>query len=153
MNKYRHYMQIAIDEAKSALSGNDLPIAAVIVHKNQVIAQAHNQVETLKDPTAHAELLAIRQAIQILDTKYLSDCTIYVTLEPCPMCAGAIVLARIQELVFGASEPKTGACGSLYLIADDNRLNHQSKIIAGIMEQECSDLLKEYFRKLRTSNV
>ena len=149
MHKYRQYMAIAIEEAKRAIDGKDLPIAAVIVHNNQVIAKARNQVESLNDPTAHAEILAIRQATLALNSKYLTDCTMYVTLEPCSMCAGAIVLARLPELVFGASEPKTGACGSLYLIADDDRLNHQSKIVAGIMELECSNLMKEYFRNLR----
>lgn len=146
-------MAIALEEAEKALATGDVPIGAIIVRNGVIIAKAYNQVEALHDPTAHCELLAIRSAVCAIGDKHLTDCTLYVTLEPCSMCAGAIVLARIPEVVFGASDPKTGACGSLYLIADDNRLNHQAKIIGGIMETECSTLLKQFFNKLRNTNV
>ena len=146
-------MAVAIEEAEKALLTGDVPIGAVIVRNGVIIAKAHNQVEALKDPTAHCELLAIRSAVAAIGDKQLTDCALYVTLEPCSMCAGAIVLARIAEVVFGASDPKTGACGSLYIIADDDRLNHQAKIIGGIMESECSTPLKQFFNKLRNTNV
>lgn len=153
MQIYKKYMAIALDEAEKALLTGDVPIGAVIVRDGIIIARAYNQVEALNDPTAHCEILAIRSAVQAIGLKHLTNCTLYITLEPCSMCAGAIVLARIPEVIFGASDPKTGACGSLYLIADDERLNHQSKIIGGIMETECSALLKQFFNKLRNTNV
>ncbi len=146
-------MAVALEEAEKALLTGDVPIGAVIVRNGVIIAKAHNQVEALRDPTAHCEVLAIRSAVEAIGYKQLTDCALYVTLEPCSMCAGAIVLARIAEVVFGASDPKTGACGSLYMIADDDRLNHQAKIIGGIMETECSALLKQFFNKLRKTNV
>lgn len=146
-------MSLAIEQAKFALDSGDLPIGAVIVHNDEIIATGYNQVELLKDSTAHCELIAIRQASLYLGHKFLEECTLYVTLEPCAMCAGAIVLSRIPELVFGANEPKTGACGSLYLIADDSRLNHRAKIIGGIMEQECAEMLRDFFKLKRETNV
>jgi tRNA(adenine34) deaminase len=143
------YMRIAIDQAKIAEENGDVPIGAVIVHNNQVIAKAYNQKEQLQDPTTHAEIIALTQAAAALENWHLNGCTMYVTLEPCPMCAGALVLARIDRLVYGCDDPKTGAVKSLYNIATDSRLNHRLEVISGIMADECGKLLTEFFQKRR----
>lgn len=143
------YMRIAIDQAKIAEENGDVPIGAVIVYKNQIIGKAYNQREQLKDPTAHAEIIALTQAAAALQTWRLNGCTIYVTLEPCPMCAGALVLSRMDRLVFGCDDPKTGACGSLYDIVRDNRLNHRLEVMTGVLAGECSKLLQGFFQKKR----
>lgn len=144
-------MRLAIAEAEAASEADEVPIGAVIVHQGRVIAAAHNQRETLHDPTAHAEMIAITQAAEVLGDWRLEDCALYVTLEPCPMCAGAVVQARLPKLVFGAVDPKAGACGSLYSIVTDRRLNHQVEVVSGILELECATVLKEFFeRKRRT---
>ena len=142
-------MQEALKLARKADSADEVPVGAVIAHKNKIIARAHNQVETLKDPTAHAEMIAITQATNYLSSKWLQDCTIYVTLEPCSMCAGALVLARISRLCFGASDPKTGACGSILNLVDHERLNHRIEVVKNIMQDECSTLLSGFFQKKR----
>ena len=142
-------IQIALSEAKKSLISADVPVGAIIVKDNKIISRAHNQIEQKGDSTAHAELLAIQKAIKKIGYKHLLDCTLYVTLEPCSMCAGAIVLARIPRVVYGATDPKTGACGSLYNIINDNRLNHRCEVISGVLEDECSKLLKDFFKKLR----
>ncbi len=144
------YMQIAIDQAKIAEENGDVPIGAVIVHKNQIIAKAYNQREQLQDPTAHAEIIALTQAAAALESWRLHDCTIYVTLEPCPMCAGAMVLARMDRLVYGCDDPKTGAVRSLYNIVQDERLNHRLDVTSGVLEEECSKLLQDFFQFRRT---
>ncbi len=147
--KHEDYMRIALREAEKALEIQEVPVGAVIVHEGQVIAKAHNQRELLRDPTAHAEMIAITQAASHLQSWRLDNTCMYVTLEPCPMCAGAIVLARIPELVFGARDPKTGAAGSLMNILDHPRLNHRVKIATGVMEEECGAILRDFFVRLR----
>jgi len=143
------FMQLALKEAQKAFEEDEVPVGAVIIHKNKLIAKAHNQVERLKDPTAHAEIIAITQAASSLGAKWLNECTLYVTIEPCTMCAGALVLSRIKNVVYGAKDPKTGACGSVFNIANTKKLNHRIKVKSGILEKECSLLLKEFFKKKR----
>ncbi len=144
------FMQEALKEAVEALKKDEVPVGAVIVYKNKIIARGHNQVELLKDPTAHAEILAITAATNYLNTKWLNEAALYVTIEPCSMCAGALVLARIKNLYFGAKDPKAGACGSVVNIINNKRLNHRIKVIKGILEEECGAILKEFFRKKRS---
>jgi len=143
------YMALALKEAQRAAEQEEVPVGAVIVHKAKVIAKAHNQVEMLKDPTAHAEMIAITEATNFLQTKWLSECSIYVTIEPCSMCTGALILARIKEIIYGVNDPKTGACGSVVNIANNKTLNHQISIKKGVLAQECGFLLTEFFRKQR----
>jgi tRNA(adenine34) deaminase len=147
--KHRKFMQLALQNAELAAINGDIPVAALIVKDNIVISSAYNQVEITKDPTAHAEIIAINKAVKILGEKFLYNCSLYVTLEPCYMCSGAIVLARIPELIFGASDSKTGSAGSIYNIVHDKRLNHQCNVIGGVMESECSEIIKRYFAELR----
>ncbi len=144
------YMQEAIQEAYKALEINEVPIGAIVVRDGDIIGRGYNQRETLGDPTAHAEMLAIREAAQYLGSWRLTGTTLYVTLEPCPMCAGAIVNSRISQLVYGASDPKAGAVSSLMNLVQDERLNHSvGEVIAGIREHECAQLLRDFFRALR----
>ena len=145
-----YYMQMALSEAREAFAVGEVPVGAVIVHEGRVIGRAHNQREMLRDPTAHAEMIALTQAAGALGSWRLTDCTLYVTLEPCPMCAGAIVQARIWEVVFGATDPKAGACGTLYQIASDARLNHQARVVTGVLSESCSAVLQEFFLKQRS---
>jgi tRNA(adenine34) deaminase len=142
-------MRAALREAAAAFQEDEVPVGAVIVHQGRLIAKAHNQRETLEDPTAHAEMIAITQAAASLGSWRLDDCTLYVTLEPCPMCAGAIVLARLPRLVYGATDPKAGACESLYQIPTDPRLNHRVDVVGGILADECGGILTEFFRGKR----
>jgi tRNA(adenine34) deaminase len=151
-NLDEQYMRIAIDQAKIAQENGDVPIGAVIVHNGQVIAKAYNQREQLQDPTAHAEIIALTQAAAALENWHLHGCTMYVTLEPCCMCAGALVLARIDRLVYGCADPKTGACGSLYNIVQDERLNHRLEVASGVLADECSQLLQKFFENRRAKN-
>jgi len=148
----KKFMKIAIEQAIIAEERGDVPIGAVIVHKNQIIGRACNQREQLRDPTAHAEIIAITQAAAFLESWRLLDCTIYVTLEPCPMCAGALVLARMDRLVYGCEDPKTGAVKSLYNIVQDDRLNHRLEVTSGVLADECGELLQAFFQKRRTEN-
>ena len=150
---HEQYMRIAIEQAKIAEENGDVPIGAVIVYKDQIIGKAYNQREQLQDPTAHAEIIALTQAAAALENWHLNGCTMYVTLEPCPMCAGALVLARIDRLVYGCADPKTGACGSLYNIVQDERLNHRIEVASGVLADECSQILQEFFKKRRTENL
>jgi len=155
MNKLtddQRFMKAAIQAAKIAEENGDVPIGAVIVYKDRIIGRAYNQREQLKDPTAHAEIIALTQAAAFLESWRLNDCTMYVTLEPCPMCAGALVLARIDRLVYGCDDPKAGACGSLYNIVTDERLNHRLEVTAGILEKECSEQLQNFFAHRREEN-
>lgn len=143
-------MTAALREAEKAFDRNEVPVGAVIVKDGVVIAKAHNQVEMLQDPTAHAEILDIGAAANHLGSWRLSGCTLYVTLEPCPMCAGAIVLSRMDRIVFGSYDPKMGACSTLYNVVQDERLNHRVEVIAGVMDDESRSLLKEFFSKKRS---
>lgn len=138
-------MRAAIDQANIALENGDVPVGAVIVRENKIIAKGYNQRQQLNDPTAHAEIIALTAAAEHIGHWRLLNCTIYVTLEPCPMCAGALVLARIDRLVFGCDDPKTGACGSLYNIVQDERLNHRLEITKGILADDCSKMLQDFF--------
>lgn len=144
-----YWMKLALAEAEKALEYGETPVGAVIVKEGRVIGRAGNRVETLKDPTAHAEILAIGAAAEATGYERLVDTTIYVTLEPCPMCAGAIVLARIPRLVYGAADPKMGACGSLFDICRDERLNHRVEVTSGVLEGNCGLMLRDFFRSLR----
>jgi tRNA(adenine34) deaminase len=145
----RRYMQEAIELARKALETEDVPIGALVVHRGRVIGRGWNQREKLQDPTAHAEMLALTAAAEHIGHWRLEDCTLYVTLEPCPMCAGALVQARVSRLVYGAADSKAGACGSLYEITQDPRLNHQVETVAGVMAEPCVELLQEFFRGRR----
>ena len=145
------FMKQAIREARKAMEVDEVPIGAVVVMGGRVIARAHNLRETLQDATAHAELLAIRKACEVLGTWRLIGCTLYVTLEPCPMCAGAIILSRVDRVVFGAKDPKGGACGSLINLPADERFNHRPEVVAGVLADECGDILKKFFRSKRIS--
>jgi tRNA(adenine34) deaminase len=142
-------MHEALKEAEKAFFEDEVPVGAVVVYEGKIIARGHNQIERLKDPTAHAEMLALTAACNYLGTKWLNEASIYVTIEPCSMCSGALVLARIKELYFGAEDPKTGACGSVLNIINHKKLNHRIKIKSGILQEECGSLLKEFFRKKR----
>lgn len=146
---HEHFMGLALREAGIALQRKEIPVGAVIVKDGAVIGKGSNQREMLQDPTAHAEMIAITAAASHLGNRRLEGCAIYVTLEPCPMCAGAIVLAQVPLLVFGAYDPKAGACTSLYTITNDTRLNHRVHTIGGVLEQESGSLLREFFLKRR----
>ena len=146
------YMKLAIEQAQIAEENGDVPIGAIIVFENQIIGRACNQREQLSDPTAHAEIIALTQAAAFVESWRLHGCTIYVTLEPCPMCAGALVLARMDRLVYGCDDPKTGACGSLYNIVRDERLNHRLEVTSGVMAGECSAMLQSFFQRRRRQN-
>ena len=147
------FMREALEEAKKAFSKEEPPVGAVVVKDGEIIARSHNLREVLRDPTAHAEILAIRAAASALGRWRLSDCTIYVTLEPCIMCAGAIVLARFHRLVYGADDPKAGAVNSLMNVVSNERLNHQVEFNSGVLTQECGDLLREFFSRRRNKPV
>ena len=146
----QYYMRQAIKEAVKASEADEVPVGAILVCDRQIIGQAHNQVRLLKDPTAHAEMIAITQGCEFLKSEHLRATTLYVTLEPCPMCVGAMILARIERLVFGARESKTGACGSKIHLLADAKWNHQFKIEEGVLEFESAALLQEFFKKKRS---
>ncbi|MES2767222.1 MAG: tRNA adenosine(34) deaminase TadA [Bacteroidota bacterium] len=143
------FMHEALVEAEKARSIGEVPIGAVVIFKNKIIGRGHNQIEKLQDPMAHAEVFAIKEAAEFLKNRRLSETTLYVTLEPCAMCAGAIVLARIPRLVFGTSDPKAGACGTLYSITEDARLNHRCEVVRDVLKDECAGILKSFFVELR----
>ena len=138
-------MQYAYREAEKAYEKGEIPIGAVIVFDNMIIGKGHNQVETLKDPTAHAEIIALTSAAEYLTSKVLLGCTMYVTLEPCSMCAGAIVLAKVEALYFGAYDNKSGACGSVLNITNNKALNHRLNVTGGIMDDKCGELIRSFF--------
>lgn len=142
-------MQIALEQAKLAESLGEVPVGALIVKDGEVIAAAHNQPIGLHDPSAHAEIQAIRKAAKILGNYRLVDCTLYVTLEPCVMCTGAIQHARIAQLVYGAHDPKTGACGSVVNLMTEDKLNHHTAVIAGVLAEPCGDMLSQFFKRRR----
>ncbi|AIZ58794.1 tRNA adenosine(34) deaminase TadA [Bacillus safensis] len=149
MTKDEQFMQEAISEALKAEQIGEVPIGAIIVVDDQIVSRAHNLRESEQRSIAHAELLAIDEACKATGSWRLEDAVLYVTLEPCPMCAGAIVLSRVKKVVFGAYDPKGGCAGTLMNLLDDERFNHQSEVIGGVLENECGELLSQFFRNLR----
>ena len=149
MNKDEAYMALAIEEAKKAAALNEIPVGAIIVLEDRVIARGYNKRETAKDATLHAEIVAIQEACKVLKRWRLAGATMYVTLEPCPMCAGAIVMSRIARVVYGAVDSKAGACESLFNIVNNKNLNHQVNITAGVCEEECKNILQKFFMSKR----
>jgi tRNA(adenine34) deaminase len=148
-NRDLEYMNLALEQARKAVAQGEVPIGAVLVRDDKILAQAHNFRETWQDPTAHAEMVAIREAATQSGSWRLTDTTLYVTLEPCAMCIGAIVLARVSRLVFGALDPKAGACGSVLNVPVERRLNHRVEVIGGMLERESQELLQTFFKNLR----
>jgi tRNA(adenine34) deaminase len=146
---HRKYMSEAIKLAEQAYNEDEVPVGSIVIHESRIIGKGYNQVEKLNDATAHAEMLSISAASSTLESKYLSECTLYVTLEPCPMCASAAVWAKAGRIVFGASDAKYGACGSVFNLAQNNSLNHNINIIQGVMEKRCEELLTSYFQQKR----
>ena len=149
MMDHDSWMRVAVREAEKGYAQKEVPVGAVVVHENKIIGRGYNQTESLKDPTAHAEMIAITAAADTLSSWRLDGCSLYVTLEPCAMCAGAIVLARIPTLIYGAADPKVGACGSLRNIVQDHRLNHRVDLISGVLEEDASSMLKAFFKHIR----
>ena len=149
---HEQYMRQALRQAERAAAEDEVPVGAIIVAGGDIIATAYNQRETLRDPTAHAEMIAITQAASALGSWRLADCTLYVTLEPCPMCAGAIVQARVPLVVYGASDPKAGAVDSLFHLLADERLNHESQVVSGVLAEECGAILTQFFRARRNKS-
>ena len=145
----QNWMVAAIRQAVAAAEQDEVPVGAVIVHQDRIIGTGYNQREQLNDPTAHAEMIAITQAASVLQSWRLTGCTMYVTLEPCPMCAGAILQARLPRLVYGASDPKAGAVQSLFELLSDTRLNHQTTIVPGVLAEQCGLLLSDFFSEKR----
>lgn len=139
----------ALKEAGKAMARGEIPIGAIVVKDGEIIGRGHNLTESLKDPTAHAEINAIREAAAFLGSWRLTDCIMYVTVEPCSMCAGALVLSRIAKLYIGTMDPKAGACGSIFNIVSCNKLNHEIEIETGVMQQECEGIMKDFFKELR----
>jgi tRNA(adenine34) deaminase len=150
LQPHDRWMWAALEQARMAFEAGEVPVGAVIVHQERVIAEAHNQREMLKDPTAHAEMIALTQAAEALGSWRLLDCTLYVTLEPCPMCAGALVQARVPTIIYGTTDPKAGACHTLYQITSDPRLNHQATVLGGALQHECRAILQEFFAVQRS---
>ena len=150
LQPHARWMYEALEMARQAFEEGEVPIGAVIVHHDRMIGAAGNQREQLNDPTAHAEIIAITQAAEAIGSWRLLDCTLYCTLEPCPMCAGAIVQARIPQVVYGATDPKAGACHTLYQITNDARLNHRAVVIGGVLQEECRGILQEFFAQQRS---
>jgi len=145
-------MQEALRAARAALEADEVPVGCVVVHEDRIIGRAHNQREMLRDPTAHAEMIALTQAAAALETWRLGGCTLYVTLEPCAMCAGAMVLGRIDRLVYGATDPKAGAVESVFRLLDEPRLNHKVEVTGGVLSAECGAVLSDFFRTKRTED-
>ena len=149
MTQNEIYMNYAYKEAEKAFDKGEVPVGCIIVFQNTIIAKAHNLVESLKDPTAHAEILAITSAAEYLHSKQLVGCSMYVTLEPCSMCAGAIVLSKTENLFFGAYDVKSGACGSVLNITNNKLLNHKSNILGGVLDEKCKEILRSFFEVKR----
>ena len=147
----RAFMAIALEEARAAASEGEVPIGAVVVCDGEVIARAHNRRETDRDPSAHAEFSAMCQAARVLDRWRLTGCTVYVTLEPCLMCAGLMVNARVDRCVYGAADPKGGAVGTLFDVSHDERLNHEFQVSSGVCQEECAQVLRDFFRERRAA--
>jgi tRNA(adenine34) deaminase len=153
MTEDERWMREALRLADIAAEEGEIPVGALAVKENRILGRGYNRTEALQDPTAHAEMLALTAAADALGSRRLEGVTLYVTLEPCCMCAGALVLSRVERVVFGAWDPKAGACGTLYNIPQDERLNHRLDIVAGVLENECSGMLSEFFRKLREKTL
>jgi tRNA(adenine34) deaminase len=147
--KHKTFMEIALEEAKTAFEAGEIPVGAVLVQDGEIIARTHNLVETEENPGRHAEMIAMGIASEESGNKYLTGATLYCTLEPCPMCAGAAVLYRLERIVFGARDPVWGACGTVFNIPLDRHLNHHPQVIGGIMEEECGKIVKDFFNKIR----
>lgn len=152
MERDRRHMKTALREAERAFDEGEVPVGAVVVREGRLVGRGRNMVEALRDPTAHAEILAITAACETLGSKRLTSCTLYVTLEPCPMCAGALVLARLERLVFGALDEKAGAASTLYNIPQDGRLNHHVEVLSGLEAERSAALLQSFFRQRRASH-
>ena len=153
MTEDERWMEYALREAEQAMKRKEVPGGCVIVSDARIIGKGYNQIETLKDPTAHAEIIAITAAASFLGSRRLDNTALYVTLEPCAMCAGAIVQARIPRLVFGAFDPKAGACGTLFNIVQDQRLNHRADVVGGILAERCGGMLSEFFKLVRGNGM
>ena len=151
LQPHDRFMKAALEQARIAFEAGEVPVGAVVVQHDRIIAEAHNQREMLKDPTAHAEMIAITQAAEALGSWRLIDCTLYVTLEPCPMCAGAVVQARIPVVIYGAADPKAGAAHTLFNITSDVRLNHQAVVVGGVLQDESRVILQEFFAVQRAA--
>ncbi len=152
IKQHQKFMLKAFKLAEQAYDEDEIPVGAIVVRENQIVGKGYNQTERLKDATAHAEMLAISAACSTLQNKYLNDCTLYVTLEPCPMCAGALVWSKINRVVFGAVDAKGGACGSLFNLASSKKLNHQVEVIQGVMEEDCRWILQNFFGEQRSES-
>ncbi len=152
MTQHEQWMKYALREAGKAYEEDEVPVGAIVVQAGHIIGRGHNQIERLQDPTAHAEMIALTAASNHLHSRRLENCTLYVTLEPCPMCAGALVLSRIRTLVFASFDPKAGACGTLYNIVHDRRLNHTVHVISGVCDRESEELLRGFFGRVRRVN-
>lgn len=149
MHEHEHFMRLALEEAEQAAREDETPVGCVIVYGQRLVAAAHNQREQLRDPTAHAEMIALTQAAAALGSWRLDGCALYVTLEPCPMCAGAIVQARLPLVVYGAADPKAGAARTLYRLLDDPRLNHRATVVEGVLAEPCGAMLSRFFQAQR----
>jgi tRNA(adenine34) deaminase len=149
MSIHEQWMKHALKQAVHAFDDDEVPVGAVVVHKHMIIAKGYNQVEKMHDPTAHAEMIALTAAASHIENKFLKECVLYVTMEPCPMCAGAIVLSRIPTVVFGCYDSKMGACGSVMNIAENKKLNHMVHVVGGVLDAECGGLVKEFFDRKR----
>ncbi len=149
MDEHRRWMKKALGEAERAFDDGEVPVGAIVVRDGRIVGRGRNRVEALQDPTAHAEMIALTAACETLGTKFLEGCTLYVTLEPCPMCAGALVMARIERLVFRAFDEKAGAASTLYQIPQDDRLNHRVEITSGLEADRAAALLRDFFRERR----
>jgi tRNA(adenine34) deaminase len=152
LQRHQQFMQRALSLAEQARSEGEVPVGALVVHENQIIGRGYNQTELLKDSTAHAEMIALSAAMATLGSKYLTECTLYVTLEPCPMCAGALVWSKISRLVFGAPDIRAGACGSVFNLSSNKKLNHQCEVIQGILQGDCEWILKQFFVQKRSAS-
>ncbi|MFH5886233.1 tRNA adenosine(34) deaminase TadA [Halalkalibaculum sp. DA3122] len=152
IRQHQKFMLQAFKLAEQAYEEDEIPVGAIVVQEDRIIGKGYNQTERLNDATAHAEMLAISAACSTIESKYLTDCTLYVTLEPCPMCAGALVWSRIERVVFGTLDARAGACGSLFNIADNEKLNHRVEVIQGVMEEDCKWILQHFFENKRSKS-
>lgn len=151
VNADEHFMDEALRQAERAAAAGEVPVGAVIVKDGKILARAHNQVEALRDATAHAEMIAITQAAESLENWRLEGAELYVTIEPCPMCAGALVLSRVARIVYGADDPIAGACGSVFNIVAEKRLNHRIPVVRGVRAERAADLIRSFFRSRRAA--
>ncbi|HEX2896797.1 MAG TPA: tRNA adenosine(34) deaminase TadA [candidate division Zixibacteria bacterium] len=148
-DQYEDYMRMAINEAMEAFEADEVPIGSIVVYKNKIVGRGHNQTESLKDATAHAEMIALSAAYNQRGDWRLDDCYLFSTIEPCTMCSGAAVLSRIKTIVFGASDPKFGACGSIFNVPTEKKLNHRIEVVGGILKDEIAEMMQQFFRQVR----